>query len=70
MLNLNEEASFAEGGNRKCFISPHDPDRCLKVIHKSLQEGLKKEFPGTRNLNLIITLMTIYVKKEHMVRKL
>ena len=45
MINLNEEASFAEGGNRKCFISPHDPDRCLKVIHKSLQEDLKKRVP-------------------------
>ena len=45
MINLNEEASFAEGGNRKCFISPLDPDRCLKVIHKSLQADLKKRVP-------------------------
>ena len=45
MINLNEEASFAEGGNRKCFISPLDPDRCLKVLHKGLQEDLKKRVP-------------------------
>ena len=45
MINLNEEASFAEGGNRKCFISTLDPDRCLKVIHKSLQADLKKRVP-------------------------
>lgn len=45
MINLNEEASFAEGGNRKCYISPQDPDRCLKVLHKGLQEDLKKRVP-------------------------
>ena len=45
MINLNEEASFAEGGNRKCYISPQDPDRCLKVLHKGLQEELKKRVP-------------------------
>ena len=45
MINLNEESSFAEGGNRKCFISPRDPNRCLKVIHKGLQENLKKNVP-------------------------
>lgn len=45
MINLNEEASFAEGGNRKCYISPQDPDRCLKVLHKGLQEDLKQRVP-------------------------
>ena len=45
MIKLNEESSFAEGGNRKCFISPQDPNRCLKVIHKGLQENLKKSVP-------------------------
>ena len=45
MINLNEEASFAEGGNRKCYISPQNPDRCLKVLHKGLQEDLKKRVP-------------------------
>ena len=45
MINLNEEASFAEAGNRKCYISPLDPDRCLKVLHKGLQEDLKKRVP-------------------------
>ena len=45
MINLNEEASFADGGNRKCYISPQNPDRCLKVLHKGLQEDLKKRVP-------------------------
>jgi len=45
MIDLNEEAAFAEGGNRKCYISPQDPDRCLKVLHKRLQEDLKKRVP-------------------------
>ena len=45
MINLNEEASFAEGGNRKCYINPQNPDRCLKVLHKGLQEDLKKRVP-------------------------
>ena len=70
MIKLNEESSFAEGGNRKCFISPQDPNRCLKVIHKGLQENLKKMFLGIRYINLIITLMTIYVKRKHIIREL
>ena len=42
MIILNENAAFAKGGNRNCFISPRNSNRCLKVVHKSLQENAKR----------------------------
>ena len=42
MINLDGIQSFAEGGNRKCYINPTNPKRCLKVLHENLLENLKK----------------------------
>src|SRR5210317_314074 len=42
MINLDGVQSFAEGGNRKCYISPINPKRCLKVLHENLLENLQK----------------------------
>ena len=42
MINLDGIQSFAEGGNRKCYINPTNPKRCLKVLHENLLEDLKK----------------------------
>ena len=42
MINLNGVQSFAEGGNRKCYINPNNPKRCLKVLHKDLLKNLQK----------------------------
>ena len=42
MINLDGIQSFAEGGNRKCYINPRNPKRCLKVLHENLLENLKK----------------------------
>ena len=41
MINLNEVQSFAQGGNRKCFINPENPQTCLKVMHKDLIAEIK-----------------------------
>ena len=43
MINLNGVQSFAEGGNRKCYINPNNPERCLKVLHKDLLDNLQKK---------------------------
>ena len=32
---------FAEGGNRKCFVHPDNPCRCLKVVHPGLPSKIK-----------------------------
>ena len=42
MINLDGVESFSEGGNRKCYINPINPKRCLKVLHENLLEDLKK----------------------------
>ena len=42
MINLDGVQSFAEGGNRKCYINPTNPKRCLKILHKNLLENLQK----------------------------
>ena len=41
MINLNEVQSFAQGGNRKCFINPENPQTCLKVMHSDLIAEIK-----------------------------
>ena len=42
MSNLDGVQSFAEGGNRKCYINPINTKRCLKVLHENLLENLHK----------------------------
>ena len=42
MINLDGVQSFAEGGNRKCYINPKNPKRCLKVLHQNLLHNLQK----------------------------
>jgi hypothetical protein len=50
MINLNGVQSFAEGGNRKCYINPNKPKRCLKVLHEDLLENLQKNLPWYKRL--------------------
>mgnify|MGYP003316034660 FL=1 len=45
MIDLNGLTPFAEGGNRKCFIHPDNPDRCLKVIHPGLLQKIRNNKP-------------------------
>ena len=42
MINLDGVQSFAEGGNRKCYINPINTKRCLKVLHENHLENLHK----------------------------
>ena len=50
MIKLSESTPFSEGGNRKCFIHPDKPDRCLKVIHPGLLEEIIKNKPWYKKL--------------------
>ena len=50
MIKLSSSKPFAEGGNRKCFIHPDKPDRCLKVIHPGLLEEIIKTKPWYKKL--------------------
>ena len=50
MIDLDGLTPFAEGGNRKCFIHPDDPDRCLKVIHPGLLKKIRKNKPWYKKL--------------------
>ena len=45
MIILSDASPFAEGGNRKCFVHPDNPNRCLKVVHTGLLEKIKKNKP-------------------------
>ena len=45
MIDLDGLTPFAEGGNRKCFIHPDNPDRCLKVIHSGLLQKIRNNKP-------------------------
>ena len=40
MIVLSNSTPFAEGGNRKCYVHPNNPDRCLKVVHPGLLEKI------------------------------
>jgi hypothetical protein len=42
MINLDGVSTFAKGGNRRCYVSPINPKRCLKVLHKNLLDKLKE----------------------------
>ena len=50
MIELNGITPFAEGGNRKCFVHPEKPDRCLKVVHSGLIEKITKNQPWYKKL--------------------
>ena len=50
MIDLSGSTPFAEGGNRKCFIHPAQPDRCLKVVHPGLLEKIIKNKPWYKRL--------------------
>ena len=50
MINLSDATPFAEGGNRKCYVHPNNPDRCLKVIHSGLLEKIIKNKPWYKKL--------------------
>ena len=50
MIILSDIAPFAEGGNRKCFVHPNNPSRCLKVVHPGLLEKIKKNKPWYKRL--------------------
>jgi len=43
MIDLNEVQSFAQGGNRKCFINPDNSQTCLKLTHKDLITDIKNQ---------------------------
>ena len=50
MIELDGITPFAEGGNRKCFVHPEKPDRCLKVVHSGLLEKITKNQPWYKKL--------------------
>ena len=50
MIDLNGVTPFAEGGNRRCFVHPNNPNRCLKVIHSGLLESIIKNNPWYKKL--------------------
>ena len=50
MIDLNGLTPFAEGGNRRCFVHPNNPNRCLKVIHSGLLETIIKNKPWYKKL--------------------
>ena len=50
MIILSDVSPFAEGGNRKCFVHPDNPDRCLKVVHSGLLEKIKKNKPWYKTI--------------------
>ena len=50
MINLEGITPFAKGGNRKCFVHPDNPNRCLKVVHAGLLEKIKKNKPRYKKL--------------------
>ena len=50
MIDLNGVTPFAEGGNRRCFVHPNNPNRCLKVIHSGLLQTIMKNKPWYKKL--------------------
>ena len=50
MINLEGITPFAEGGNRKCFVHPDNPNRCLKIVHAGLLEKIIKNKPWYKKL--------------------
>ena len=53
MINLSDAAPFAEGGNRKCYVHPNNPNRCLKVVHPGLLQEIKKNKPWYKRFRSI-----------------
>ena len=54
MINLSDATPFAEGGNRKCYVHPNNPNRCLKVIHPGMLEKIKKNKSWYQDLFFLI----------------
>ena len=50
MISLSDSTPFAEGGNRKCYVHPNNPDRCLKVVHPGLLREIKKNKPWYKKI--------------------
>lgn len=38
----SEEAAFARGGNRLCFVDPRDPGRCIKILRADRSPSTKR----------------------------
>ena len=52
MINLNEVHSFAQGGNRKCYINPNNPQTCLKVGRQDIIKDIKSKLPWYKKLRV------------------
>ena len=50
MIKLDGVLPFAEGGNRMCFVHPHNPNRCLKVIHPGILTKIRRSKPWYKQL--------------------
>ncbi len=50
MINLDGVSTFAKGGNRRCYVSPINPKRCLKVLHENLIDKLKENLAWYKRL--------------------
>tara|TARA_B100000073_G_C23532159_1_gene492434 strand:- start:9 stop:644 length:636 start_codon:yes stop_codon:yes gene_type:complete len=50
MIDLSKSTPFAEGGNRKCFVHPSNPNRCLKIVHPGLLKKIRKNKPWYKRL--------------------
>lgn len=50
MINLDGVSTFAKGGNRRCYVSPINPKRCLKVLHENLLDKLKENLAWYKRL--------------------
>ena len=42
----DEEAAFARGGNRLCFVDPRDANRCVKVLRADRLPAIKRAEKG------------------------
>ena len=41
---LAKKAPFAQGGGRKCYVHPHHPGRCLKIVKSEYLETIKAHY--------------------------
>ena len=64
MIDLDGLTPFAEGGNRKCFIHPDNPDRCLKVIHPGLLKKIRKNKPWYKKFRSLKSFDDNFREKE------
>lgn len=45
MIILSGETPFATGYERRVFVHPQNPNRCLKITHTDIMESLKRKKP-------------------------